>query len=146
MISKGLHIASPFFCGLKRLTKLVQYSCGIVSVFWFRREIVFGVTYVLRVQYRSAVVSVFWLWQETVLQKRRNRYSEVPAERYSTKNTNQNTNHWEFPPNSSKTEFPPNRQNWVPAERYSTKNTNQNTNHRVPVPVTYQYQPDSQHW
>ncbi len=25
----------------------VQYSCGVVLVFWFWREIVFGVTYVL---------------------------------------------------------------------------------------------------
>jgi hypothetical protein len=48
--------------------------------------------------------------------------------------------------NSSKREFPPNCQNWVPAKRYSTKNIKQNTNHQVPVPVTYQYQPDSQYW
>jgi hypothetical protein len=27
----------------------VQYSCGVVLVFWFWREIVFGVTYVLSV-------------------------------------------------------------------------------------------------
>ncbi len=37
----------------------VQYSCGVVLVFWFWREIVFGVTYVLSVQYSCAVVSVF---------------------------------------------------------------------------------------
>jgi hypothetical protein len=37
----------------------VQYSCGIVLVFWFWREIVFGITYVLSVQYTCAVVSVF---------------------------------------------------------------------------------------
>jgi hypothetical protein len=37
----------------------VQYSCGVVLVFWFLREIVFGVTYVLSVQYSCAVVSVF---------------------------------------------------------------------------------------
>jgi hypothetical protein len=36
-------------------------------VFWFWREIVFGVMYVLSVQYSCAVVSVFWLWQEIVL-------------------------------------------------------------------------------
>ena len=36
-----------------------QYSCGVVLVFWFWREIVFGVMYVLSVQYRCAVVSVF---------------------------------------------------------------------------------------
>ena len=40
----------------------VQYSCGVVLVFWFWREIVFGVTYVLSVQYSYAVVSVFCLW------------------------------------------------------------------------------------
>jgi hypothetical protein len=34
----------------------VQYSCGVVLVFWFWREIVFGVTYVLSVQYSCAVV------------------------------------------------------------------------------------------
>ncbi len=45
----------------------VQYSCGVVLVFWFWREIVFGVTYVLSVQHSCAVVSVFWLWQEIVL-------------------------------------------------------------------------------
>ena len=35
----------------------VQYSCGVVLVFWFWWEIVFGVTYVLSVQYSCAVVS-----------------------------------------------------------------------------------------
>ncbi len=45
----------------------VQYSCGVVLVFWFWQVIVFGVTYVLSVQYSCAVVSVFWLWQEIVL-------------------------------------------------------------------------------
>ncbi len=39
----------------------VQYSCGVVLVFWLRREIVFGVTYILSVQFSCAVVSVFWL-------------------------------------------------------------------------------------
>ena len=35
----------------------VQYSCGVVLVFWFWQEIiVFGVTYVLSVQYSCAVV------------------------------------------------------------------------------------------
>ncbi len=34
--------------------------------FWFWREIVFGVTYVLRVQCRYSVVSLFWFWQEIV--------------------------------------------------------------------------------
>jgi hypothetical protein len=45
----------------------VQYSCGVVIVFWFWREIVFGFAYVLIVQYTCAVVSVFWLWRERVL-------------------------------------------------------------------------------
>jgi hypothetical protein len=48
----------------------VQYSCGIVIVFLFWREIVFGVTYVLSVQYSCAVVSVFLLWREIVLKMR----------------------------------------------------------------------------
>ncbi len=37
----------------------VQYSCGVVLVFWFWWEIVFCVTYILSVQYSCAVVSVF---------------------------------------------------------------------------------------
>ncbi len=45
----------------------VQYSCGIVLIFWFWWEIVFGITYVLSVQYTCVVVSVFWLWREIVL-------------------------------------------------------------------------------
>jgi hypothetical protein len=48
----------------------VQYSCGVVLVFWFWREIVFGVMYVLSVQYCCAVVSVFWLWPEIDLKIR----------------------------------------------------------------------------
>ena len=43
----------------------VQYSCGVVLVFWFWWEIVFGVTYVLSVQYSCAVVLVFLLWRES---------------------------------------------------------------------------------
>ncbi len=39
----------------------VQYSCGVVYVFWFWREMVFLVTYVLSVQYSCAVVSVFFV-------------------------------------------------------------------------------------
>jgi hypothetical protein len=132
-----------FWCYLRTYSTTKLWHC--VS-FWFWQVIVFGVTYVLRLQSRCAVVSVFWLWQETVLQQRRNRYLEVPAKRYKTKNTNQNTNHQEFLPDSSQTEFSPNCQNWVPTKRYSTKNTNQNTNHQVPVLVTYQYQPNSQYW
>jgi hypothetical protein len=46
----------------------VQYSCcGVVLVFWFWREIVVGITYLLSAQYTCAVVSVFWLWREIVL-------------------------------------------------------------------------------
>jgi hypothetical protein len=45
----------------------VQYSCGIVLVFLFWWEIVFGIKYILSVQYTCAVVSVFWLWREIVL-------------------------------------------------------------------------------
>ncbi len=45
----------------------VQYSYGVLLVFWFWRDIVFGVMYILSVQYSCAVVSVFWLWQEIVL-------------------------------------------------------------------------------
>jgi hypothetical protein len=38
----------------------VPYSCGVVLVFWFWQEIVFGVMYVFSVQYICAVVSVFY--------------------------------------------------------------------------------------
>jgi hypothetical protein len=50
----------------------LQYSCGVVLVFWFWQEIVFGVVYVRSVQYNCAlvIVSVFWLWWETVLKTR----------------------------------------------------------------------------
>ncbi len=41
-------------------------SCAVVSVFWFWREIVFGVTYLLTVQYSCGVVAVFWFWREIV--------------------------------------------------------------------------------
>jgi hypothetical protein len=44
----------------------VQYSCDVVLVFWFWREIVFDVLYLLSVQYSCAVVSDFWLWREIV--------------------------------------------------------------------------------
>ncbi len=37
----------------------VQYSHGVVLVFWFWWEIVVGVMYVLSLQYSCAVVSVF---------------------------------------------------------------------------------------
>jgi hypothetical protein len=55
----------------------VQYSCGVVLVFWVWREIVFGVTYVLSVQYSCAVVSVFWLWWEIVLKMRTRFYKKI---------------------------------------------------------------------
>ncbi len=48
----------------------VQYSCGVVLVFWFWQEIVVGVMYVLTVQYSCVVLSVFLLWQEIVLKMR----------------------------------------------------------------------------
>jgi hypothetical protein len=54
----------------------VQYSCGVVLVFWFWQEIVFGVTYVLSVQYSCAVVSVFWLWREIDLKMRTRFYKK----------------------------------------------------------------------
>jgi hypothetical protein len=55
----------------------VQYSCGIVLVCWFWREIVFCVTQVLSVQYSCAVVSVFWLWQEIDLKMRTRFYNKI---------------------------------------------------------------------
>ncbi len=39
----------------------VQYSSGVVLVFWFRQEIVFGITYVLSVQYTCVVGCVSFL-------------------------------------------------------------------------------------
>ncbi len=55
----------------------VQYSCGVVLVFWFWREIGFGVTYILSVQYSCAVVSVFWLWREIILKMRTRFYNKI---------------------------------------------------------------------
>jgi hypothetical protein len=49
-------------------------SWGVVLVFWFWREIVFGVTYLFSVQYTCAVVSVFWSWWEIVLKMRTHLY------------------------------------------------------------------------
>ncbi len=54
----------------------VQYSCGVMLVFWFWREIGFGVTYVLSVQYSCAVVSVFLLWREIDLKMRTRFYKK----------------------------------------------------------------------
>ncbi len=48
----------------------------MVLVFWFWREIVFGVTNVLSVQYSCAVVSVFWLWREIILKMRTHFYKK----------------------------------------------------------------------
>ncbi len=48
----------------------LQFSCGVVLVFWFWQEIVFDVTYVLSVQYSCAVVPFFLLWWEIVLKMR----------------------------------------------------------------------------
>ncbi len=39
--------------------RVQQYSCGVVLVFWFWREIVIDVTYVLSVQYSCAFASFF---------------------------------------------------------------------------------------
>jgi hypothetical protein len=55
----------------------VQYSCDVVLVFWFWREIVSDVLYILSVQYSSAVVSVFWLWREIVLKMRTRFYKKI---------------------------------------------------------------------
>ena len=55
----------------------VQYSCGVVLVFWFWREIVIDVSYVLSVQYSCVVVSVFWLWWEIVLKMRTRFYKKI---------------------------------------------------------------------
>ncbi len=54
-----------------------KYSCGVVLVFWFWREIVFGVRYVLSVQNSCAVVSVFWLWREIDLKMRTRFYKKI---------------------------------------------------------------------
>ncbi len=54
-----------------------KYSCGVVLVFRFWREIVFGVLYVPSVQYSCAVVSVFLLWQEIVLKMRTLFYRKI---------------------------------------------------------------------
>ncbi len=43
-------------------------SCAVVmTVFWFWREIGFVVTYLLRVQYSCGIVLVFWFLREIVL-------------------------------------------------------------------------------
>jgi hypothetical protein len=55
----------------------VPYSCGVVLFFWFWREKVFGVTYVLSVQYSCAVVSVFLLWRESFITTRKKSSSRL---------------------------------------------------------------------
>ncbi len=57
-------VESPTFMLSPQDVIRVQYSCGVVLVFWSWQEIVFGVTYVLSVQYSYVVVSAFWLWWE----------------------------------------------------------------------------------
>jgi hypothetical protein len=54
-----------------------KYRCGVVIVFWFWQEIVFGVTYVLSVQYSCAVVSVFLLWREIDLKMGTRFYKKI---------------------------------------------------------------------
>ncbi len=50
-------------------TMYLEYHTVVVLCyfFWFLREIVFGVTYLLSVQYSCAVVSFFLLWRESYL-------------------------------------------------------------------------------
>jgi hypothetical protein len=57
----------------------VQYSCGVVLVFWFWREMVFGVMYVLSVMYKTVVqlCQFFWLWWEIVLKMRTRFYKKI---------------------------------------------------------------------
>ncbi len=49
------------------LLMYLEYHTVVVLCwfFWFWREIIFGVTYVLSVQYSCAVVSVFLVWRES---------------------------------------------------------------------------------
>ncbi len=50
-------------------TMYLEYHTVVVlcQFFWFWREIVLGVTYVLSVQYSCAVVSVFLLWRKSFI-------------------------------------------------------------------------------
>ncbi len=54
------------------LLMYLEYNAVVVlyKFFWFWREIVFGVMYVLSVQYSCASVSVFFLWREIVFKMR----------------------------------------------------------------------------
>ncbi len=55
----------------------VSDGCGVVLVFWFWREIVFGVTYILSVQYSCVVVSVYLLWREIDHKMRTRFYKKI---------------------------------------------------------------------
>ncbi len=64
-------VVSVFGSGGKQVlvvhtTMYLEYHTVVVlcQFFWFWREIVFGVTYILSVQYSCAVVSFFLLWRE----------------------------------------------------------------------------------
>jgi hypothetical protein len=59
VLCQFLVLALNRFLVLHTYVLRVQYSCGVVLVFWFWREIVFGLTYVLSVRYSCAVVSVY---------------------------------------------------------------------------------------
>jgi hypothetical protein len=59
------------------LMYLEYNTVGVVLVFWFWREKVFGVMYVISVQYSCAVVSVFWLWWEIDLKMRTCFYNKI---------------------------------------------------------------------
>ena len=67
-------VVSVFGSGGKQIlvihiTMYLEYHTVVLLCyfFWFWREIVFGVTYVLSVQYSCAVVSVFLLWRESFI-------------------------------------------------------------------------------
>ncbi len=59
LLCQFLVLAENRFLVLHTYVLRVQYSCGVVLVFWFWQEIAFGVTYILSVQYSCAVVSFF---------------------------------------------------------------------------------------
>jgi hypothetical protein len=73
MLCQFLVLAGNRFWFYKYLRTFRVYGTIVVArvvlVFWFWREIVFGVTYILSVQYSCAVVSVFWLWREIAHKK-----------------------------------------------------------------------------
>ncbi len=81
-------------------------SCAVVSVFWLWREIVFVVTFVLRVQYSCGVVMVLWLRQEIVFGDTYYTYLEYNVVvrlcqfLVVTGNSSQNENHFWLPMSS----------------------------------------------